>query len=739
MPTNGVRRRVSDRPEQSVAFPFWLQVAFCRQTVCRRPSSHYYYYFWTNTFHVLHYRLAPPGPDTFRRTMNPLIESPQLPSFSLIRAEHIEPAIRQVLEENRRKLAALLDAGADSWSTVVVPIEEMQHRLSRTWSPVGHMNGVVNSDELRAAYNACLPLITAWHTDLAQNEQLYRAYAGILEREGPHLSDAQRKLLANALRDFKLAGVGLPQERKKRYKAVMEQLATLQSKFDENVLDATNAWSRHVTDAAELAGLPAPIVERARGAAQSQQLEGWLFALDAPNYQAVMTHGESEALRREIYEAWVTRASDQGQFGGRWDNTALMLQILALREELARLVDFPNYGEYSLATKMATSVLEVRTFLEQLATRSRPVAQREHDELTRFAGRALASWDVAFHAERFKRQRFELSEEALRPYFPLPHVMGGMFRVAERLYGVRIAERNSFDTYHPHVRFYDILNSDGSRRGGFYVDLYARPKKRGGAWMDECVGRKHLGADTALPVAYLVCNFMPPVGNQPSLLTHSEVVTLFHEFGHGLHHMLTRIDYPSIAGINGVAWDAVELPSQFMENFAWRPEVLPIISAHVSTGEPLPQRELERLLGSRTFQAGMQTVRQLEFALFDLRIHSETLPLSGAGILETLADVRALVAVVKPPAFNRFPHSFQHIFSGGYAAGYYSYKWAEVLAADAFSAFEESGIFDAEVARRFLTSILERGGSRDAMDAFVEFRGRKPQIEPLLKQLGLAA
>jgi oligopeptidase A len=402
------------------------------------------------------------------------------------------------------------------------------------------------------------------------------------------------------------------------------------------------------------------------------------------------------------------------------------------------MVGFANFTEYSLATKMASSVAEVRTFLEHLAERSRPVAQREFDALTRFAGRTLNAWDVAFHAERLKRERLQLSEETLRPYFPLPRVLSGMFAVAEKLYGVTIRAREGVDRYHEDVQFYDIVNEDGSLRGGFYVDLYARPKKRGGAWMDECVGRKRLNGAASLPIAYLVCNFMPPVGKQPSLLTHSEVVTMFHEFGHGLHHMLTRVDYPSIAGINGVAWDAVELPSQFMENFAWRPEVLPLISSHVETGEPLPQQELERLLGSRTFQAGMQTVRQLEFALFDLNIHSGPAP-DIASIMQILEEVRARVAVVKPPAFNRFPHSFQHIFSGGYAAGYYSYKWAEVLAADAFSAFEEEGVFNPQVSRRFLSSILEQGGSRDAMDAFVEFRGRKPQIEPLLKQLGLAA
>ncbi len=672
---------------------------------------------------------------------NPLLESHDLPPFSAIRPEHIEPAVRQLLDENRAKLQALLAAGANTWESLVAPLEEMQHRLSRTWSPVGHMNGVVNSDELRAAYNACLPLLTAWHTDLAQNAGLYQAYEHVLANEGSRLTAAQRKLLENALRDFRLAGVALPDDRKQQFKALMEKLTTLQSKFDENVLDATNAWSRHVTDEGELQGLPAPVVQRARAAAEAAGKEGWLFTLDAPNYTAVLMHAENEDLRREFYHGWVTRGSDQGLSPERWDNSVLMGEILATRRELAQLVGFDNYAEYSLATKMASSTTEVRAFLEQLAAKSRPVAQREYADLTKFANRPLNAWDIGFYAERQKQQKFSLSEEALRPYFPLPRVLAGLFAVAERLYDVNIVERPGVDVYHADARFYDILNRDGSRRGSFFVDLYARPKKRGGAWMDECVGRKHLGAGgtTTLPVAYLVCNFTPPVGKQPSLLTHSDVVTLFHEFGHGLHHMLTRVDYPSIAGINGVAWDAVELPSQFMENFAWRPEVLPLISAHVESGEPLPQEELQRLLGSRTYQAGMASVRQLEFALFDLRIHSEVLGEGVERVMQILGEVRDSVAVIKPPAFNRFAHGFQHIFSGGYAAGYYSYKWAEVLAADAFSAFEEQGIFNEQVSRRFLSAILEQGGSRDAMEAFVDFRGRKPQIEPLLRQLGLAA
>ncbi|MGE0114909.1 MAG: M3 family metallopeptidase [Steroidobacteraceae bacterium] len=665
-----------------------------------------------------------------------------LPPFNHIQASDIEPAIRQLLDEQRARLEQILAQPQATWDNTVAPLEQMQHRLSRIWSPVGHLNGVMNSDELRAAYNACLPLLSAWHTDLGQNEKLYHAYEQVRNNEANTLNAAQLKLLDNALRDFRLSGVALPAGQKARYKTLMEQLTQVQAKFDENVLDATNAWSKTITDQTELSGLPTPIVERARSAALDKQQEGWLFTLDAPNYMAVLLHADNGNLRREFYEAWATRASDQSA-NTQWDNSALIEQIMQLRHELAGLVGFDNYASYSLATKMAKSVSEVAGFLNQLATYSKAPAQREMDELTAFAGRELNSWDVSYYAERLKQQRFDLSEEALRPYFPAPQVLQGLFAVASRLYGVQIVERNEVEKYHQDVQFFDILNADGSRRGSFYIDLYARPKKRGGAWMDDCIGRMRMAHGSYLPVAYLVCNFMPPLANgndhNPSLLTHAEVVTLFHEFGHGLHHLLTRVDYPSVAGINGVPWDAVELPSQFMENFAWQPEVLPLISRHVDTGEPLPGAELDKLLASRTFHAGMHTVRQLEFALLDLRLHAEYDPARGARVLETLAEVREQVAVVKPPAFNRFPHSFSHIFSGGYAAGYYSYKWAEVLAADAFAAFEESGVFNAQIAQRFAGSILEIGGSRDAMDAFVEFRGRKPQIEPLLKQLGLAA
>jgi oligopeptidase A len=671
--------------------------------------------------------------------LNPLLTDYQLPPFTRIRPEHAEPAVRTLLDGNRRQLAALLEAGADGWDRLVAPIERMHHVLARAWSPIGHLNSVLNGEELRAAYNACLPLLTSYHTELAQNAALCAAYQRILDREGPQLAPEQRKLLENALRDFRLAGVSLPEDRKQRFRRVMERLASVQAKFDENVLDATNAWSRVVGDERELSGLPAMILERARAAAQAAGLPGWLLPLDAPNYQAVLTHCDDEPLRREFYEAWVTRASDQGPHAGKWNNTPLMAEVLALRHEAANLAGFANFAEYSLATKMARDPDEVLQFLRRLARLSRPAAEREYQELEAFAGRGLEAWDVAYYSEQLKRARLDVSEEALRPYFPLPRVLAGLFAVASRLYRIRIVARSDVHAYHPDVRYFDILDRDGTPRGGFFLDLYARPNKRGGAWMDECVGRLQVGQARALPIAYLVCNFAPPVGERPSLLTHHDVLTVFHEFGHGLHHMLTRVNYPSVAGINGVPWDAVELPSQFMENFAWRSEVLPLISSHVDTGEALPLATLERLQATRSFQAGMQTVRQLEFGLFDFRLHAEYSPEHGPRIAETLAEVRAEVSVVPAPAFNRFPNSFQHVFSGGYAAGYYSYKWAEVLSADAFGAFEEHGIYDVSTARRFLQAILERGGSRDAMEAFVEFRGRRPELEPLLRQLGLAA
>jgi oligopeptidase A len=669
---------------------------------------------------------------------NPLLGQEPLPQFPQIRPEHVEPAVRQLLAANRARLEQLAALGQPSFASVIEPLEELHHRTARAWSPVSHLNAVLNSEALRAAYNACLPLLSAYQTDLAQSEPLYRAYRSIAEQAGAALGPVQRELIAHTVRDFRLAGVGLPAERKQRFKTAMLELAQLQAKFEENVLDATNSWTRHVTDAAELRGLNEILIEQAQRRAQSQGVTGWVLRLDQPTYVAVVTDAESAQLRRAFYEAWITRASDRGPSAGRWDNSALMEQILKRRHEAAQLLDFPSYAHYALATRMAHSVEEVMSFLHELARAARAAALSEFAELEAFAGRSLAAWDVGFYAEALQRERLRVSQEELRPYFPLPKVLAGLFEVAERLFAVRIRERRDVPVWHADVRYFDITTAAGEPLGSFYLDAYARPHKRSGAWMDECVGRKRLASGAALPVAYLVCNFLPPGADRPALLTHDDVLTLFHEFGHGLHHLLTRVDYPSIAGINGVAWDAVELPSQFLENYAWHGEVLQRISGHVESGAPLPADRQARLIATRSFDAGLAMMRQLEFALFDFRIHAEYSPARGARIPEILAEVRSEVAIVPVPEWNRFPNSFGHIFAGGYAAGYYSYKWAEVLAADAFAAFEENGVFDPATARRFLDAILSRGGSRDALEAFIEFRGRRPDVRALLRQHGIS-
>jgi oligopeptidase A len=668
---------------------------------------------------------------------NPLLGEAALPPFVEIRPEHVEPAVRELLARNRARLDELAALAQPTFTTFVEPLEELNHGISRTWSPVSHLNAVLNSEALRVGYNACLPLLSAYRTELAQSEPLFRAYRTIAERDAGQLAPEQRRVIEHAVRDFRLAGVDLSPERKQRFKTVMQELTQLQAKFEENVLDATNAWSLHVTDGEELRGLNEMLLEQAQRRARDRHLAGWILTLDQPTYVAVVTDAESGELRRTFYEAWTTRASDRGPDAGRWDNSAVMEDILARRHEAARLLDFANYAEYALATRMAGSVDEVLSFLHQLAAAARPAAQAEFAELEKFAGKRLAAWDVGFYAERLQRSRFTVSQEELRPYFPLPRVLAGLFGVAERLFGVRIRERSGVDAWHEDVRFFDIESAAGLPVGSFYLDAYARPHKRSGAWMDECVGRKRLASGAALPVAYLVCNFLPPGPGHPALLTHDDVVTLFHEFGHGLHHLLTRVDYPSLAGINGVAWDAVELPSQFLENYAWHPEVLRQISSHFESFAPLPEEMQSRLIATRSFHAGLSTMRQLEFALFDFRMHTEYTPERGGRVLEILAEVRREVAVVPVPEWNRFPHSFGHIFAGGYAAGYYSYKWAEVLAADAFAAFEESGVFDRGTAQRFFDAILSRGGSRDALEAFVEFRGRRPDVRPLLKQHGI--
>jgi len=670
---------------------------------------------------------------------NPLLQFDSLPDFDRIEPAHARPALEKVLSENRAHLAELTAQSGPTFASLVVPVEELSYRLSRVWSPIGHLNAVANSAAMREAYNECVPLLTAYTSELGQNAALSAAYAHVLRHEGDRLDPAQTKLVENALRDFRLAGVDLPAERKTRYREVMQRLAQLGTKFSENVLDAGRAYTRTVTDDAELAGLPSNAIDRAAADAREANQPGWLFKLDQPTYMTVMTSAASEQLRRDIYEAWVTRGSDLGPSAGRFDNGPIIAELLPLRHELAQLLGFQSYAEYALATRMAKNPRQVTSFLDDLARRCLPAGRQEFSDLEEFAGRKLNAWDVAFYSEKLQESRFKVSQEALRPYFPLPKVLAGLFALTERLYGITVRERDGVSVWHPSVRYYDLLDSGVQIVAGFYLDPYSRSEKRSGAWMDECVVAKELPSGKALPVAQLVCNFTAPVGSAPSLLTHDEVTTLFHEFGHGLHHMLTQVAYPSIAGINGVAWDAVELPSQFMENFVWRREVVPLISAHVTTGEPLPLDALQRLLGTRTFNAALDTLRQIELASFDFEMHANFDPALGARVAETLAGVRSRVAVVPAASFNRMPSSFAHIFAGGYAAGYYSYKWAEVLAADAFEAFEEAGVFDASTAARFRDSILARGGSLDAMDAFVRFRGRGPDVRPLLKQTGIAA
>lgn len=676
---------------------------------------------------------------------NPLLAPFTLPPFSRIKPEHVEPAIRQVLTENRQAIDALLHRRSTfTWATLVEPLDDLDDRLNRIWSPVGHMNSVVNSDELRAAYNACLPLLSEYATELGHNRQLFEAFQSLTQ--GPtwnELDATQQHIVQHALRDFHLSGVDLPEDKKARYKDIARELSEITSQFEDHLMDATHGWQHWIEDEALLSGLPESALAMARQRAEQEGKSGWLFTLEFPSYIGVMTYADDRELRRTLYEAYVTRASDVGPNAGRWDNSALMERILALRHEEAQLLGYADFTELSLATKMAGSPRQVLDFLYDLARRSKPVAQKDLEELQAYARQEhdvsdLAVWDIGYYAEKLRQHRFQLSEEEVRQYFPAQKAIDGMFAIVTRLYGVDIVPvEPGVDVWHPDVQFYEIRAADGQVRGRFYLDLYARPKKRGGAWMDDCVTRRKRADGLQIPVAYLTCNFPPPTPDKPSLLRHDDVTTLFHEFGHGLHHLLTQVDYLSASGIHGVEWDAVELPSQFMENFCWERAGLDLIAAHWQTGAPLPEDLYQKLIAAKNFQSGMQMVRQLELSLFDFRIHQEFNPELGGRIYAILADVRREVAVVIPPEFNRFPHSFSHIFAGGYAAGYYSYKWAEVLSADAFSLFEETGIFDRETGRRFLEQILERGGSRDAMASFVAFRGREPKIDALLRHNGI--
>lgn len=673
--------------------------------------------------------------------MNPLLEEHELPPFSRIDAEQVGPAVDQLLSDYRTGVESLLvDGKTFDWASLQQPLDALDDRLSQAWSPVSHMNSVVNSEALRDAYNAQLPKLSELTTWLGQNTALYNAYQQLADSDTFNTLDtAQQKVITNALRDFKLAGVALADDKKQRYGELKKRLSEVTSKYSDNVLDATMAWTKLISDESELAGLPDSAKANARQLAEAKGKEGWLLNLEFPSYLPVMTYSDSCALRQEVYTAFSTRASDQGPNAGEFDNSGLMDEILALRHELAQLLDFNNYAEYSLATKMAESTDKVVEFLEDLAARSKPQAEQELAELKAFAKEVdsfedLQAWDVAYYAEKLRQHRYAISQEALRPWFPAEKAIDGMFSVTGKLYGLNFREVQGVDTWHRDVRFYDVVRGE-EVIGRFYLDPYAREHKRGGAWMDVCRTRMKYDEKVQLPVAYLTTNFTPPVGDKPALLTHDEVVTLFHEFGHGLHHMLTRIDYAPVSGISGVAWDAVELPSQFMENWCWEREGLALISGHYETGEPLPDEMLDKLLAAKNFQSAMMMVRQLEFALFDFRMHKEYQ--SGLSIQGMLDDVRKQVAVVMPPSFNRFQNSFSHIFAGGYAAGYYSYKWAEVLSADAFSLFEENGIFDRATGESFLHEILERGGSREPMELFVAFRGREPQIDALLRHSGI--
>ncbi len=667
---------------------------------------------------------------------NPLLDTSSLPRFDDIRPEHVLPAIQQVIADNRTQLKQLLRSdtkpGIDA---LVAPIEHMDHELGRVWSPVRHLQSVLGSAEWREAYKQALPLLTEYGTEMAQNVELQRAYARVRANLPADASAESRSAVDQALRDFHLAGVDLEPEAKDRFKEIMQELAEVQADFEHRVQDASDDWTLNITGEETVRGIPEPLLARAAEAATEQGLYGWLFSLNFPTYDAVMRLADSRDLREAMYRGWVTRGSDQGR-DPRWDNSSNIERILALRHEAANVVGFDNYAEYSLATKMADTPEHVIAFLRELAEHSRPAAERALAELTEFAGMHLEAWDIMYWLEKFKQDRYSISDEELRAYFPATTVKEGLFDLASQLYGIELEENTGIEIWHKDVRYFDV-RQDGEVIGGFYTDLFARAGKRTGAWIDQCVTRQRLNDHMTLPVGYLVCNFHEPDENGISLLTHNDVVTLFHEFGHMLHHLLTRVDFPSVAGINGVPWDAVELPSQFMENFAWSYDVLVRCSSHYEYHKPLPQDLFDKLDESRHAGAALAMLRQIELSLFDFRVHAEYDPGKPVPVLQTLAEVRDEVGLIKHPDINRLPHSFSHIFGGGYAAGYYSYKWAEVLAADAFGAFEEAGIFDQATAQRFRHEILEVGGSRDIMEAYVAFRGREPTIDALLRHAGI--
>lgn len=673
---------------------------------------------------------------------NPLLNYTGLPAFSKIKPEHIKPAVEAVIQTCRETIEAVSKIENPTWENFYLPQAAAGDQFSRAWSPVGHLNAVKNSPELREAYQACLPLLSEYSTWAGQHKGLYEGYLKLKNSPAfESYSLAQKKAIENSLRDFELSGISLPEDKQKRYGEISARLSELSSDFSNNVLDATMGWDIVITDESQLKGLPESALEAAKLSAESKGKKGYRFTLEFPSYYPVLTYCENRELREMMYKEYATRASDQGSNAGKWDNSANIDEKLKLRRELAQLLGFATYADYSLATKMAENPQQVVEFLEDLANRARKQAKEELCALKAFANHAcseqLEPWDIAYYSEKQKQALYAINDEELRPYFPEDRVLSGLFELMKRIFGLRIEEKFGIDTWHKDVRFFQIYDEQGEERGAFYLDLYARENKRGGAWMDDCINQKRF-ADGSLqkPVAYLTCNFNKPIGNKPALFTHDEVTTLFHEFGHGIHHMLTQIEVGDVAGINGVPWDAVELPSQFLENWCWEEEALAFISGHYETGEPLPKEKLTQLLKAKNFQAAMFVVRQLEFGLFDFRLHLAE-PREGL-VLDTLKAVKAEVAIVKTPEWVRTPHSFSHIFAGGYAAGYYSYLWAEVLSADAFSKFEEDGIFNRETGQSFLDNILTRGGSEEPMVLFERFRGRKPTLDALLRHKGIA-
>ena len=690
---------------------------------------------------------------------NPLLDFSALPRFSDIAPAHVSPAIDALLTENRALIERLVstpdpaenDPADAIWDAFVAPLEDANERLSRAWGQVSHLHSVLDSAELREAYNANLPRITQYYAELGQHAGLFRRFKALRAQRGfPQLSDERRRVIDNELRDFRLGGADLPEDRKARFLAIQEELAKLSAKFEENLLDATNAWTREVVDEDELIGLPDDSKAMFREMAEQAGKTGFLLNLQGPSFLPVMQFCANRALREEMYRAYVTRASEFGP--AALDNTALIDQIVGLRGEAARMLGFADYAGLSLEPKMARTAAEVLDFLETLAARAKPYAERDMAELREFATRELGlpgpqAWDIAYVSEKLREARYAFSEQEVKDYFPEPKVLAGLFKLIETLYGL-VVRLDTAPVWHPDVRFYSIHDMAGQLVGQFYLDLYARDSKRGGAWMDDAITRRRKvdGAQSLIqtPVAYLTCNFTRPIGDKPAVFTHDEVITLFHEFGHGLHHLLTRVEELGVSGINGVEWDAVELPSQFMENFCWEWEVLKHMTGHVDSGAALPRALFDKMLAAKNFQAGMQTLRQIEFALFDMHLHSDYEPGGGQTPLQLLNAVRQRVAVIIPPDYNRFPNNFSHIFAGGYAAGYYSYKWAEVLSADAYSLFEEEagnhvgGVLNPEAGARFWSEILGVGGSREAIASFRAFRGRDPAIDALLRHNGMS-